>query len=855
MFKTPLVLALALAPMLSAAAQETFTYFGPVQDQTVSTQPFLSGPPLQASDGNFYAAWDDGNGGRIERVDVNGNVTVIYAFGTTGPNSPVGNLIQGVDGYLYGQLNVDPVNHYGDFYKIALDGSNFTVLYAFNLFGDAGPAQAGLTLGSDGNFYGIGNSVPLYAGFAPPVHSPDTAPAAGTRPHAGLAPSTSRPSLAHPSRSDGNRSNTIPDGNPGNCEEPGTSFYQLTPAGAMNVYLCVYGNDPLTGVTGRPVQAADGNFYAFTLYSSSPEIVQLDTLGDENTLGPTTPSGGYSNTTLVGGPDGNFYTTLVEGDCGDVLQINPYNNYSTLTTALDCSSIEGPDGALSIGTDANLYGAALTDPNYDAGAIYKYNTPYNSIDIVHQFNGITAGEPTTAPAQASDGNFYGDTAQSDSNISDNLPTYYRLSVSPALAPPVTVTAPVQSLTAGTPVTFTITILNASPITPTVCVALMDNAPGPSSWSGILTPPDVEYNLAIQHVTFTPAASGPLSDYELSCQGSGSAIATYLAPPASASNISFSVAPSLSFVTGTAATLTATVTQANGGCGISRSGKPVPQGCSVHPDSGPIVPTGTVTFTAGDYAIGTANLVSGTATLPVSTDYLKAGTYTVKASYSGDSHYDPASTTQTVTINGLATTLSFAQHDTTTSSSTITAGDSIEFTANLISASGAAPGETGPVGFYIGKSLLCSANVTGNGTASCTLPTTGLPAGSAPVYAAYAGDSYHAASQSSAHAVTLQKAATTTTLSVSLTNIDQGQQEQFTGTVTSATTTPTGEVNFTLFGHTLCSAPVTSGTATCSITVPTRAILATYPVYATYTGNADSASSTSPVVDVTVHLAP
>jgi hypothetical protein len=66
------------------------------------------------------------------------------------------------------------------------------------------------------------------------------------------------------------------------------------------------------------------------------------------------------------------------------------------------------------------------------------------------------------------------------------------------------------------------------------------------------------------------------------------------------------------------------------------------------------PTGTVTFWSGATNLGSAPLVSGAATLPIS--FPAAGTQTVTASYSGDSNYVAAA----ASLNGVSVTLTLAQ---------------------------------------------------------------------------------------------------------------------------------------------------------------------------------------------------
>lgn len=80
----------------------------------------------------------------------------------------------------------------------------------------------------------------------------------------------------------------------------------------------------------------------------------------------------------------------------------------------------------------------------------------------------------------------------------------------------------------------------------------------------------------------------------------------------------------------------------------------------------VVPTGTVTFSAGTTVLGTATLTNGVANLTAGSS-LPRGQYTVTAAYSGDSHVAPATATATMYVVADTPTL------TSIDPSTITAG--------------------------------------------------------------------------------------------------------------------------------------------------------------------------------------
>lgn len=122
----------------------------------------------QASDGNFFGTTLRGGAedlGVIFKMDAAGTLTVIHEFqgGSDGSN-PEGQLVVGADAALYGTTLQGGAGGRGTIYKITTTGT-LTTLYAFPALGPfnsegvaanatgANP-RAGLTLGTDGNFYG-----------------------------------------------------------------------------------------------------------------------------------------------------------------------------------------------------------------------------------------------------------------------------------------------------------------------------------------------------------------------------------------------------------------------------------------------------------------------------------------------------------------------------------------------------------------------------------------------------------------------------------------------------------------------------------------------------------------------------
>jgi hypothetical protein len=151
-----------------------------------------------------------------------------------------------------------------------------------------------------------------------------------------------------------------------------------------------------------------------------------------------------------------------------------------------------------------------------------------------------------------------------------------------------------------------------------------------------------------------------------------------------------------------------------------------------------------------------------------------------------------------------------------------------------------------VTFYYGSTVLGKANL-GNGTASLTAPTNGsIPPGTYAITAKYSGDSSDQASTSSVADVAVV-AVTSITLTVSPNPVPADNSVTITAKVkeTYDSGTPTGTVDFTLGGTDLGPVTLTSGTAVTNVSV-TGIAPGTYPVTATYSGDARNAASTKTV---------
>jgi len=138
------------------------------------------GALIQGTDGAFYGGspQNGANGlGNLYRIDALGTFTSLHDFAGPEGASLFGVLLQAQDGLLYGGTNAGGSLSQGTLFRVDIQGKNFEVLHDLQGADGYGPG-GGLTLASDGAFYGTANGgyagggVVFRLGFDSPVTSP-----------------------------------------------------------------------------------------------------------------------------------------------------------------------------------------------------------------------------------------------------------------------------------------------------------------------------------------------------------------------------------------------------------------------------------------------------------------------------------------------------------------------------------------------------------------------------------------------------------------------------------------------------------------------------------------------------------
>ena len=363
------------------------------------------------TDGNFYGILCYGGGseyGTIYKFNSLGSLSTIHTFG--GSNSgayPLGNLIVGKDGYLYGTTETGSTNGpnggSGTIFKVSTSGA-FTTLASFAITNGANP-YAGLTVGNDGNFYGTtsgGGDSGQGAVFELSADGSLTVLAtfpgsSGYWPMAGLAL--------------GNDGNFYGTTSGGGTNGTGGTFFQFTTNGAFTSLASLNGASPKAGLT----LAADGSFYSiltdgtFFNLTTSGQFQPLALLTYPNYEGP------YSS--LEPGSNGAFYGESYGSYTSGALYQVLTNGLVTNLFTFAGTNGSNPQGGLCVGNDGNLYGVTSAGGNNGGeGTVFELTTN-NLLKTLKTFYGNTHGDgalPYAGLCLASDGTMYGTTSSGGS---------------------------------------------------------------------------------------------------------------------------------------------------------------------------------------------------------------------------------------------------------------------------------------------------------------------------------------------------------------------------------------------------------------------------------------------------------
>jgi len=370
-------------------------------------------------------AWAGGEGKAGNGVEAgsggNGTFTVLYSFGghSGDPRYPgyQGIIAQGRDGNLYSSTDVGGTYDLGTAFKITPTG-DVTVLYNFDdPLDEYGGPGSGLTLGTDGNFYGAciycggGNGYGTVFKITPSGEVTTLYEFTGQNEDA-------YPHAPPIQAADGNLYGTAAGDFYGN----GGEVYRMTPSGSK---ITLFHLDHQQGAAPVDplVQATDGNLYATTNGGGNNYncgnagcgvIFKITPRGHVRVLhdfNDKVSDGFYPVAALIEASDGNFYGTVPQGGTdygyGTAFRITPSGKFTLLHIFNGGPDGRFPTSALVQATDGNLYGTTWQGGTAKAGVIYRL-TPKGGFSVLYNFDGATAAYPLVTLVQHTNGELYGD---------------------------------------------------------------------------------------------------------------------------------------------------------------------------------------------------------------------------------------------------------------------------------------------------------------------------------------------------------------------------------------------------------------------------------------------------------------
>jgi uncharacterized repeat protein (TIGR03803 family) len=361
--------------------------------------------PVRGPDGALYgttAVVTAFASGLIYRAAADGSkIETVYQFRITEATNPAAGLLLGSDGLLYGVTSSGPlteVNTAGTVYRIAPDGSGFTIIHRFKNFStvnaagapvnaDGANPETELVEGSDGRLYGVTRTGgPNGTGVVFRVSRDGTE---FTVLHA-FGPITSASTVTVPRNADG-----------------------MSPTGALvaGVDNYFYGTASAGGANGNGTLFRvrfDGT--GFQTLFVFPELVTNSSGLPINVEGASPVAG------MTDGADGRLYGIANLGGAGGngtVFAFDPVSGVFATLHSFDGTAGARPTGELLLAQNGFLFGTTATGGTSSAGAVTTFGTAFSiardgtRFTSLRSFEGTNGSSPTGRMVQLDANTFVG----------------------------------------------------------------------------------------------------------------------------------------------------------------------------------------------------------------------------------------------------------------------------------------------------------------------------------------------------------------------------------------------------------------------------------------------------------------
>jgi uncharacterized repeat protein (TIGR03803 family) len=372
-----LAMTLAFAALgVSGASAQTYSDIHDFATSTLSS-PLYTGILAQGRDGNVYGTAPSGGTlgfGGVFKITPTGTYSVIFNFdGTAHGKTPRSGLTLGTDGSFYGTTWQGGVSNYGTIFKITSTAA-LTVLHNF-AYSDGGNPYSPPIQGADGNFYGATEAGGTGSGTVYKITSAGTF----TSLHSFSFSECATPIAPLIQGTDGNFY--------GVCESGGVaggdgSVIKITSAGAVTVMYSfdfTHGSHP----NGPLVQGSDGNFYGTTSGGGSLDGGVVFKLTSAKVLTvlynfnakPGSTDGNLVDAGIIQASDGSFYGVTDAGGTngfGTVYKVTSTGVYSVLYNLVKASG-SVPETTLRQHTSGKFYGETNSGGANSLGALFSFD--------------------------------------------------------------------------------------------------------------------------------------------------------------------------------------------------------------------------------------------------------------------------------------------------------------------------------------------------------------------------------------------------------------------------------------------------------------------------------------------------
>jgi uncharacterized repeat protein (TIGR03803 family) len=395
---------------------------------------------IEGSDSSLYGTTVEGGAsqlGTLFKMSRDGSgFRILHTF-TGGPGDgaqPFGNVVEGVDGTLYGATAFGGATDQGAVFRINKDGTGYRMISSFAANWDGMNPYAGLSRGTDGSLYGMtqfgGNR-----DFGTVFELSEAATKHRVLHHFANGGDGAAPYSPLLEASDGSFFGTSWDGGSTNLG----AVFRISRDGSGYRVVHSFG----AGVDGRSpygalFQASDGAIYGTTVAGGPARLgtvfrLSQDALGYRvlynftNVLDDATqPYGG-----VIEGTDGALYGTATYGGTanqGAVFKLNKDGTgYRVLYRFAGGTDGRNPYVTMARGTDGALYGTTTYGGTADFGTVFRLNPDGSAYRILHQFTGTAKDNDGNYPfaglIEGGDGGLYGVTVLGGAT---NLGTVFRL---------------------------------------------------------------------------------------------------------------------------------------------------------------------------------------------------------------------------------------------------------------------------------------------------------------------------------------------------------------------------------------------------------------------------------------------